>query len=72
MSKKIINFQYLNYIDALRAISVVLVIFFHLNPEYFSLGYLGVDIFFVISGYVITNSIYEQQLVKNKSIFFFM
>jgi len=71
MSKKIINFEYLNYIDALRAISVVLVIFFHLNPEYFSLGYLGVDIFFVISGYVITNSIYDQQLTKNKSIFFF-
>ena len=71
MSKKNITFEYLNYIDALRAISVVLVIFFHLNPEYFSLGYLGVDIFFVISGYVITNSIYEQQLVKNKSIFFF-
>ena len=35
------------------------------------MGYLGVDIFFVISGYVITNSIYEQQLIKNKSIFFF-
>tara|TARA_B100000787_G_C16186637_1_gene295058 strand:- start:128 stop:2119 length:1992 start_codon:yes stop_codon:yes gene_type:complete len=71
MSKKNLNFKYLNYIDALRAISVVLVIFFHLNPEYFSLGYLGVDIFFVISGYVITNSIYEQQISKNKNIFFF-
>ena len=71
MSKNILNFRYLNYIDALRAISVVLVIFFHLNPEYFSLGYLGVDVFFVISGYVITNSIYDQQLTKNKSIFYF-
>ena len=71
MSKKILNFRYLNYIDALRAISVVLVIFFHLNPEYFTLGYLGVDVFFVISGYVITNSIYDQQLTKNKSIFYF-
>jgi len=71
MSKNILNFRYLNYIDALRAISVVLVIFFHLNPEYFSFGYLGVDVFFVISGYVITNSIYDQQLTKNKSIFYF-
>ena len=35
------------------------------------MGYLGVDVFFVISGYVITNSIYDQQLTKNKSIFYF-
>ena len=63
-----IRFKYLDHIDALRAISVILVILFHLNPEYFYFGYLGVDIFFVISGYVISNSIYDQQIIKKKSI----
>tara|TARA_B100001093_G_scaffold416160_1_gene406755 strand:+ start:357 stop:2345 length:1989 start_codon:yes stop_codon:yes gene_type:complete len=63
-----ISFKYLEHIDALRAISVILVILFHINPEYFYFGYLGVDIFFVISGYVISNSIYDQQIIKKKSI----
>ncbi len=63
-----LNFAYLNHIDSLRAISVVFVILFHLNSEFFYYGYLGVDIFFVISGYVISNSIYTNQLLNNKSI----
>ena len=63
-----ISFKYLEHIDALRAISVIFVILFHINPEYFYFGYLGVDIFFVISGYVISNSIYDQQIIKKKSI----
>lgn len=66
-----LTFNYLNYIDVLRAISVILVIFFHLNPESFDLGYLGVDVFFVISGYVITNSIYNDQIINKKGIFSF-
>ena len=44
-------------IDTLRAVSVISVIFFHLDQSFFPNGYLGVDIFFVISGYVITKSI---------------
>lgn len=44
-------------IDTLRAISVISVIIFHLDQSYFPNGYLGVDIFFVISGYVIAKSI---------------
>ncbi len=66
-SSKII-FNYLDHIDALRAISVILVILFHINPDIFFYGYLGVDIFFVISGYVISNSIYEQQILGKKCI----
>jgi len=41
-------------IQILRALAVVAVIFYHAKSDYFPLGYLGVDIFFVISGFVIT------------------
>ena len=39
-------------IHFLRAFSVIAVLFYHLQVPYFSYGYLGVDIFFVISGYL--------------------
>ena len=71
MEKTNLGFNYLNHVDALRAVSVIFVILFHLNPNLFSYGFLGVDIFFVISGYVISNSLYDQQIKKNKSIFYF-
>ena len=49
-------------IDGLRALAILAVIINHSNPALLPSGYLGVDIFFVISGYVITNS-----LMKDKS-----
>jgi peptidoglycan/LPS O-acetylase OafA/YrhL len=42
-------------IDGLRALAIIAVIFFHFFPHFFIRGYLGVDIFFVISGYLITS-----------------
>jgi peptidoglycan/LPS O-acetylase OafA/YrhL len=42
-------------LDGLRAIAVVAVIVYHLNPRWLRGGFLGVDVFFVISGYLITS-----------------
>jgi peptidoglycan/LPS O-acetylase OafA/YrhL len=58
--------KYINHIQTLRAFSVLLVFFFHCNLVFFNNGYLGVDIFFIISGYVITKLL-EQNFFKNKS-----
>ncbi|MBC7006718.1 acyltransferase [Photobacterium sp. BZF1] len=55
-------------IDGLRAIAVLSVIFFHSGFSFFSGGYVGVDIFFVISGYLITSIILSEINNKNFSI----
>ncbi|NKB33213.1 MAG: acyltransferase family protein [Pseudomonadales bacterium] len=47
-------------IDGLRAIAVVPVMFFHAGIAFFPGGYVGVDVFFVISGYLITNLILQD------------
>jgi len=49
--------KYAPHIDGLRALAVLPVILFHADFELFKGGYVGVDIFFVISGYLITNII---------------
>ncbi len=52
--------RYRAEIDGLRAFAVVAVIINHFNKEILPGGYLGVDIFFVISGYVITSSLSDR------------
>ena len=47
-------------VDGLRAIAVGAVVAFHAFPKFFPGGYVGVDIFFVISGYLITGIILAQ------------
>ena len=47
-------------IQGLRAIAIILVIALHMNLTGFSGGFIGVDIFLVVSGYVITRSLQKQ------------
>ena len=49
-----IHMNYRSEIDGLRAIAVIPVIFFHAGAHLFKGGFVGVDVFFVISGYLIT------------------
>ena len=52
--------QYRREIDGLRALAVVPVIMFHSGLGPFHGGFAGVDVFFVISGYLITSLLVEE------------
>ena len=52
--------KYRAEIDGLRALAVLPVIFFHAGFELFSGGFVGVDVFLVISGYLITTIIISE------------
>ncbi|MGB6417448.1 MAG: acyltransferase family protein, partial [Pseudolabrys sp.] len=44
-------------IDGLRAVAILSVIGFHASPKFITGGFIGVDVFFVISGYLISTLI---------------
>ena len=62
------NFSYRPDIDGLRAVAILLVVIFHAYPKFLKGGFIGVDIFFVISGYLITSIILKQQSQNNFSL----
>ncbi len=69
-----INHYYRPEIDGLRSIAVISVIIYHLRVSIDDIkilqgGFLGVDIFFVISGYLITSIIYREILETNSFSF---
>lgn len=53
--------EYRREIDGLRALAVVPVILFHAGFQFFGGGFVGVDVFFVISGYLITSIILAEK-----------
>lgn len=63
--------SYRNDIDGLRAIAVLSVVIFHVFPWQLKGGFIGVDIFFVISGFLISGTIAESLSQNNFSFFEF-
>ena len=60
--------KYRAEIDGLRALSVIFIIFYHAGFKLFSGGYIGVDVFFVISGYLVTSIILNEKRENNFSL----
>lgn len=52
--------RYIKGFDGLRALAVIGVILFHLMPTKFVGGWFGVPLFFVISGYLITDQLIQE------------
>ncbi|MHC3922950.1 acyltransferase family protein [Alcaligenes nematophilus] len=65
------NLPYRADIDGLRAIAVLLVLVYHYYPQFIPGGFIGVDVFFVISGYLITGILIKSFLNGTFSIFGF-
>lgn len=53
--------QYFPYIDGLRALSIIAVVLFHLQPSLLPGGFSGVDIFFVVSGFIVSGSLHGHK-----------
>lgn len=56
------SIRYRSEIDGLRGIAIISVILFHLDASLIDHGYLGVDVFFVISGFLITQIIWREKM----------
>ena len=67
--QKITRINYRIDIQILRALAVIAVVLFHIDKSIFKYGYIGVDIFFVISGFVISNLIYSKLSKNGKTVF---
>ncbi len=68
MNSHLSHTKYRPDIDGLRAIAVLSVVAFHAFPNLVKGGFIGVDVFFVISGYLISTIIFEN---LDKGIFSF-
>jgi peptidoglycan/LPS O-acetylase OafA/YrhL len=62
---------YSPYIDGLRAIAVLAVVIYHLNPQWLPGGFAGVDVFFVISGFVVAGSVGSLERISLPGFFLY-
>jgi peptidoglycan/LPS O-acetylase OafA/YrhL len=62
------NIKYRPDVDGLRAVAVILVLLFHASPKKYASGYIGVDVFFIISGYLITSILLKDLQLNRYSI----
>jgi len=60
------SLRYLPGLDGLRAVAVIAVILYHANKSWLSGGFLGVEVFFVISGYLITMLLINESQENGK------
>lgn len=60
MKKRLKHSRYINGFDGIRSIAVIGVILYHLMPTRMRGGYLGVPVFFVVSGYLITDLLFQE------------
>ena len=60
MGKRLKKSRYITGFDGIRTIAVIGVILYHLAPYQFQGGFLGVPIFFVVSGYLITDLLFQE------------
>ena len=60
------NKPYFAGLDGLRAVAVIAVVLYHLFPALIPGGFIGVDIFFVISGFLITSLLINEKARTGK------
>lgn len=53
--------EFFPYIDGLRAVSILAVVLFHLDPRLLPGGFAGVDVFFTVSGFVVASSLHDAR-----------
>lgn len=54
------NRKYILGFDFLKALAIISIILYHINSKFLPGGFIGVDLFFVISGYLLGNSLYKE------------
>jgi len=61
--------MYFPYIDGLRAVSILAVVLFHLDRRFLPGGFAGVDVFFVVSGFIISGSLHNRSYSSLPQLF---